>query len=280
MTTEDTRPVAAIVFGTRSRKEYRHIGTLAESVRKFGLLHPVVINTRDELIAGGRRLRAVEQLGWERVPVRVVACLDDALAALNAERDENTCREILSHSEKAELGRRIEELEKPAAKLRQREHGGTAPGKGRNTGGNLPQVTDAGKTRDKVAKTLGVSGRTYEKAKQVVEAAEQDPEGCGDLPAAMDAGSVDAAHKELKRRRGPRKAKAVGPAADTTESPVEPNAVVTTPPPAPVVKPQDDGRVEAVKEAVAELVAWQKRFGHLPGFAAVFAAIDRVRMSL
>lgn len=43
-----------------------------------------------------RRLAAVKKLGWERVPVRIVETLDDAISALLAEEQENTCREDLS----------------------------------------------------------------------------------------------------------------------------------------------------------------------------------------
>jgi hypothetical protein len=46
-----------------------------------------------------------------------------------------------------------------------------------------------------------VSRRTYEKIKQVAEAAEKEPERFGDLPAKMDEQSVDAAHKEMRRRQ-------------------------------------------------------------------------------
>lgn len=80
-----------------------------------------------------------------------------------------------------ELGKRIEELERPKAKER---HGA------RNDlpqhRGNFPQGSE-GKTRDKVAAALGVSGKAYEKANKVVEAAEKEPERFGDLPARMDA---------------------------------------------------------------------------------------------
>jgi hypothetical protein len=48
-----------------------------------------------------------------------------------------------------------------------RQAGGKASGK-------LPQAS-AGRTRDKVAEAVGMSGRTYEKARAVVEAAEADP---------------------------------------------------------------------------------------------------------
>ncbi len=70
-------------------------------------------------------------------------------------------------------------MERPAAKERQKDHGGTAPGKGKNTCGKLPQLI-AGRTREKVGEAIGVSGKTYEKAKQVAEAGQ--PPGPGRRP--------------------------------------------------------------------------------------------------
>lgn len=58
------------------------------------------------------------------------------------------------------------------------------------------------KVRPVVAKALGVGGTTYGAARDVVMAAEADPDHYGDLPAEMDGtGSVHAAHEEFKRRR-------------------------------------------------------------------------------
>lgn len=50
-------------------------------------------------------------------------------------------------------------IEKAKAKQRQKEHGGTAPGKTKDTGGKIT-TSDKGKSRDKVAEQLGVSGKT------------------------------------------------------------------------------------------------------------------------
>jgi hypothetical protein len=59
-----------------------------------------------------------------------------------------------------------------------------------------------GKTRDRVAEAVGMSGRTYEKAKQVAEAAEKDPEPFGELREEMDAtGKVDGPHKKRQERK-------------------------------------------------------------------------------
>jgi|CXWL01.1.fsa_nt_gi hypothetical protein len=61
------------------------------------------------------------------------------------------------------MGLAIEAIERPKAKERQKEHGKTAPGRNKNTGGKLPPVKE--KTRDAVGSALGMSGKTYERAK-------------------------------------------------------------------------------------------------------------------
>src|SRR5262249_20367095 len=70
-------------------------------------------------------------------------------------------------------------------------------------GGNLPRPKkDKGKTRDKVAEAVGMSGRTYDKAKHVVEAAEKEPEKHAETVKEMDrSGKVDAAYKKVRQRR-------------------------------------------------------------------------------
>jgi hypothetical protein len=63
--------------------------------------------------------------------------------------------------------------------------------------GKLPEL-EQGNTRDKVAAQLGISGRTYEKARAVVEAAAAEPERFGPLVEEMDStGKVSGAHRKL-----------------------------------------------------------------------------------
>jgi ParB family chromosome partitioning protein len=55
------------------------LAELVESISASGLLQPVVVRERDghyELIAGERRLRAVQQLGWPEIPA-VIKDVDD-----------------------------------------------------------------------------------------------------------------------------------------------------------------------------------------------------------
>lgn len=45
------------------------IEKLAQSIKTVGLIHPLVVNQNDELIAGGRRFSALKHLGVTEVPV-------------------------------------------------------------------------------------------------------------------------------------------------------------------------------------------------------------------
>ena len=191
-------PIGSIIVGERHRKDLGDVNALADSIRLLGVLQPVVVTSDYRLVAGRRRLEAVRKLGWPNIPVRIATNLNSALLALTAERDENTCRKDFAPSEAVSIGKALEELEKPKAKERQREHGGTAPGKAKDTGGKFPPVT--GKTRDKVAEAVGMSGRTYEKAKAVVEAAEEHPELQPVVEEMDRTGKVDPAFKKAAGR--------------------------------------------------------------------------------
>ena len=189
-----------IQVGDRVRRDLGDLKELMSSIGEVGLLHPVVITPDKKLIAGQRRLEAVRMLGWTEVPVHVVADLEDITRALQAEGEENACRKPFTPSEAAALGRKLEELEKAKAKERQAKAGPVeGPGVKVSGSGKLPEAVK-GDTRDKVAAGVGMSGKTYEKVKAVVEAAKRDPEKCGHLVEKMDKSSkVDGAFRELQK---------------------------------------------------------------------------------
>jgi ParB-like chromosome segregation protein Spo0J len=194
-----------ISFGDRHRRELGDLKPLTESIKAIGLLHPIVLTQDHRLVAGQRRLEAVKQLGWTSVPIHVVSTLADASQILIAERDENTRRKRLTISEAVSVGRKLEELFKPEAERRKRA---TQPKKGEKVGeaqgaGNLPEPKGAkGDTRDKVGEAVDMSGKTYEKAKAVVEAAETEPELFDDLVLLMDEkDKVEPVYREMKRRK-------------------------------------------------------------------------------
>lgn len=164
-----------IVIEDRSRKTLRNIGALAHSIDTVGLLHPPVVRSdgnRKVLVCGQRRIEALRQLGWSSTPVTLSLDASDDLEALMAESDENTEREPFTAAEAVEHRRRIRVVIEARAKERQRDHGGTAPGKCADTPSTLEQVKPhENTTRARTAKATGFGATTLDKAEEIIEAA-------------------------------------------------------------------------------------------------------------
>lgn len=188
----------AITVRDRHRKQLGNIDALAESISQIGLLHPIVIKADGTLIAGERRLAAYQRLGHTQIPVTIAEHINDIYAALQAERDENTCRKPFDPSEAVSVAKSIEPYEREAARARQGERTDLSlPGK--FPGSDRSKEQQSG---DKTAAAVGLSRRTLRKAQSVVAAAEAEPDLFGDLVAQMDKnGKVDRAYKELQERK-------------------------------------------------------------------------------
>lgn len=196
-----TLPISAIKVGKRIRSDLGDLSGLRTSIAARGLLHPIVVTPDNRLVAGHRRLEACRLNGMTEVPVTVYRQVDDVL---HAEGDENTCRKDFTPSEAVAFQRAIEAAEKAAAKARQREHGKTAPGKSKpNTSSKLEEVSPAERTtRARTAKPTGYSATTLDKARAVVEAAEQEPEKFAPVVEEMDrSGRVDPAFRLLEQAK-------------------------------------------------------------------------------
>jgi ParB-like chromosome segregation protein Spo0J/DNA-binding CsgD family transcriptional regulator len=161
--------VDSIKVDGRHRKEYGDIDGLAASIADVGLLEPILVNTDLRLIAGERRLLAHRKLGRDVIACRKVATLDDAAAALRAERDENVQRLAMPASVLATLGEALETLERPRAAQAQRDSGGDVRRRERfpSTEGNRDNQTSA-----RVSKALGISRTSYERISRVRRDAE------------------------------------------------------------------------------------------------------------
>lgn len=193
-----------IGVGERVRKDLGDISALAESIRRIGLLHPVVVTEDHRLVAGVRRLAALRQLGWREAPVTVV----DVGDMLQAERDENEARKSFTPTEAVAIGRLIEEKhrERIAAAVPDKNRRAASVREARRRGegdqGTCVSNRHLGATREVTARAVGMGAEKYTQAKAVVAAAEDDPNRYGDLAEQMDAtGNVSGAHRELERRR-------------------------------------------------------------------------------
>ena len=97
-------------YQPRTRLDQAELTDLASSMEASGLLQPVVVRPRDggfELIAGERRWRAAQQLGWAKIPA-VVKDVDDR-TLLTLALIENLQRDDLSPIDEAAGYRRLGE---------------------------------------------------------------------------------------------------------------------------------------------------------------------------
>jgi ParB family chromosome partitioning protein len=104
--------IADIAVRKRVRKDGGDLETLKDSLRRYGLLNPVTLNTKKELIAGGRRLAAAKQLGWARIDAVIVDTADET-AQLELELEENTQRLDFAEGDLLEGYRKLERLKHP-----------------------------------------------------------------------------------------------------------------------------------------------------------------------
>lgn len=160
-------PLESITVGKRLREDYGDIAGLAASIEQFGLLHPIVVDEEANLVAGGRRLRAVQMLGWESVDVRDLGELSDAERA-EIELEENARRKDLTPYERSKTLVRLAETAKTVLK----EQAEFRPDSGRNSMGRPPEPA----SERAVAERIGVPRQTIQKAQQHVAAAEKYPE--------------------------------------------------------------------------------------------------------
>jgi ParB family chromosome partitioning protein len=82
-------------YQPRTRMDEAELTDLASSMEASGLLQPIIVRVRDghhELIAGERRWRAAERLGWTKIPAIVKEVDDRTLLTLalieNLQRDD------------------------------------------------------------------------------------------------------------------------------------------------------------------------------------------------
>ncbi|MCF7946064.1 MAG: ParB N-terminal domain-containing protein [Spirochaetia bacterium] len=96
----------------RIRKDLGDLSQLMDSIKDHGLMNPIVINEKRELIAGERRLESVKALGWKTVDVHIIHT-PNGVNKIQMEIDENLYRRPLTTSELAEGFSKIDRLRNP-----------------------------------------------------------------------------------------------------------------------------------------------------------------------
>lgn len=161
-----------IKIGTRFRKDIGDLTELKNSIKEIGLLHPIVIDKNNNLIAGLRRLKAFEELGKEKIPVNVV----DIENIVRGEYDENLVRKNFVPSECVAIWEVMESYQFK---------------KGGRSDSDQPE-----QRRKQAVKITGYSTDTLSKAKQIVEYKDKE------LIKKMDkTGNVNKIYKEVKKAK-------------------------------------------------------------------------------
>ena len=96
----------------RVRKDLGDLENLKDSLRTYGLLNPITLNSRYELIAGERRLTAAMQLGWANIQANIVDNLTE-VEQLEMEIEENNQRKEFTDQELLQGYMRLEKLRNP-----------------------------------------------------------------------------------------------------------------------------------------------------------------------
>ena len=102
-----------VIIRKRVRKNLGDLSSLMESMRKHGLLNPIVINNRNELVAGHRRTESARRLGWITIEARIVDN-DEDVDLVEMEIEENTQRKNLTTDELAEAYLRLDRMRHPS----------------------------------------------------------------------------------------------------------------------------------------------------------------------
>ena len=171
------------------------------SIREMGILEPIVVDSEDTIISGHRRVAAATEVGLEEVPVRIKT-FDSELEKREVLLHHNR-RRAKTFSQKMREAEVLEEIERERAQERQGERTDLVENQSQGDEDDSESKSDYGKTRDKVADEVGIgSGRTYDKAKQVWDAAQN-----GDTVAQheierieTDGQSIHGAYEQVRER--------------------------------------------------------------------------------
>lgn len=160
--------INSVTITNRIRKDLGDISALAANISELGLLSPILVNKQYQLLAGERRLTACRELGWMDIPA-IIMDTADAERELAVEFAENRYRKDFNREEIVDAGIQMERIESIKAEERRiSTQNNNAAKSVKAEVENFPHQ-EVGKTRDIIARHLGISGKQYERMKFIVE---------------------------------------------------------------------------------------------------------------
>lgn len=176
----------------------RHeVDELAESIRRFGIKVPVVFDEDGNILDGHHRVMIADSLGVE-YPKQIENGLSVEEKRILAAQL-NAARRHMTDAQRVHLGMQIEP--DIAEVARKRSELNLKRGPDSPSGTLVPLGGEIGRTRDEVARTVGLgTGRTYERHKETMQEVEDE---APDLLPEIEAGRMDMpeVRRELNERR-------------------------------------------------------------------------------
>jgi hypothetical protein len=222
---------------------------LKQSIGTIGLLQPITVKPHNlhrgvmvdgyQLISGGHRLTAVDELGWGEIDATVVSDTLKYLECELIEIDENLCRSDLTASQRAKATKRRKDIWESLHP---------------NSGTSCPEIRERGRPSEFASETAAISGQSKKDINRHLSRATKLG---SDLDAvagtSLDTGvELDALKKLTPEQRAPLIAKAkTGAVVTARKPPIEPDQ-----------EPEDDLLAEYERE-VAENRALQERLDTL-----------------
>ncbi|MCL2134362.1 MAG: ParB/RepB/Spo0J family partition protein [Candidatus Bathyarchaeota archaeon] len=147
---------------------------LKESIRTEGQHYPIIVSESLEVLDGHHRFRACTELGIE--PDFEVKHFEDKLLEKKFVIEANLRRRHLNNFQLVELAVPLLEIEKAIAKKYQTKNKQNQPNQPEETTvvDSFSEFKPSEKTVDLVAKKAGVSTRTLERGKKIIEKASED----------------------------------------------------------------------------------------------------------
>ena len=170
-----------------------HLARLVYEIAEKGVERPFLVNRELVVLCRGQEAGACRLLDLPEVPVYVL----DVEALAQGGKIEHELRP----AEAILVGRLIEEHVRPLAAKHSAE--GRAKGQVARHGHEIERLEENERVvvRNRASAALRMSVTTYSRARDIVVAAEEDPEHYGDLPALMDTTTIAGTHRELRRRQ-------------------------------------------------------------------------------
>lgn len=162
--------ISDVKVGQRVRDEFGDMEALAGSIKEHGLLHPIVVDSDYNLIAGCRRLLACERIGLTEIEAKVLEDISEKELRV-LELEENIRRKDLTELEKSKNLVELAEIKEQELKDKIIESE-SFHGLRENLGGR-PSIS--GVPIRKLSEELGVPPQTIRDAKQHVKAVEEFP---------------------------------------------------------------------------------------------------------